>query len=584
MSFTFSHRAAMVNSAISSDPLSSPSPSPEPPSGPSKPPEIRREIPMSSEAPHGRGGDNDSELSELTEDEQDRRSQSKKRASVHQPSVSSVKPSSRKRAPAADDDDKEYETEEEQDTRRNDKGGDEDDAMQEDEDGADDDADDSAKSSGKETDRTKDLVKGRRVPNRPPRPRSKKRNSIVPAPMWGWATKNDEEDEVEEGEQPEEEEEEGEVGEDDNEREEPEPEEDTAPPSARMPPPPATNADDFLRQEIEKRQADINNSRETPKVPAKPSVESEDEDEMEEGEIEEGDESDNDEDVGVAAPRTAPLMAASSIMAGSTVVGSTLMDDGGSDEEEEEGEKEDEDKDSDDDEAKDKGKDEDMDIDEDDTPPAKSNKEAPVPTSTKPISKKKEIVDETPVKDGRRSRIIKPASAQEQSREPSPDAASAAEDDALEQDQEDETEIQPAHRAEALDTLAIIELKFALLRENVYVEKMDNLAWEEALVNDGTHPEMLHMQSELTKRRDTRMRLADARQEVETQAVQRKRAHDEMAIWSWWQFERDQLQTDMISETNRKRRRLERDRRTLERPPPSASIIDIHISRVFTLP
>lgn len=84
-----------------------------------------------------------------------------------------------------------------------------------------------------------------------------------------------------------------------------------------------------------------------------------------------------------------------------------------------------------------------------------------------------------------RSRIIKPASAQEQSREPSPDAASAAEDDALEQDQEDETEIQPAHRAEALDTLAIIELKFALLRENVYVEKMDNLAWEEALVNDG---------------------------------------------------------------------------------------------------
>ena len=113
---------------------------------------------------------------------------------------------------------------------------------------------------------------------------------------------------------------------------------------------------------------------------------------------------------------------------------------------------------------------------------------------------------------------------------------------------------------------------------------------------------MLHMQSELTKRRDTRMRLADARQEVETQAVQRKRAHDEMAIWSWWQvraqclceasplilfllqFERDQLQTDMISETNRKRRRLERDRRTLERPPPSASIIRIHITRVLTFP
>ena len=58
--------------------------------------------------------------------------------------------------------------------------------------------------------------------------------------------------------------------------------------------------------------------------------------------------------------------------------------------------------------------------------------------------------------------------------EPSPD-----------DDLEIESDLQPAHRAEALDVLATIELKFALLRERVYVEKMENLAWEEALVNDG---------------------------------------------------------------------------------------------------
>lgn len=50
-----------------------------------------------------------------------------------------------------------------------------------------------------------------------------------------------------------------------------------------------------------------------------------------------------------------------------------------------------------------------------------------------------------------------------------------------------ELELQPAHRAEALDVLATIELKFALLRESVYVDKMENLAWEEALVTEGMY-------------------------------------------------------------------------------------------------
>lgn len=49
-----------------------------------------------------------------------------------------------------------------------------------------------------------------------------------------------------------------------------------------------------------------------------------------------------------------------------------------------------------------------------------------------------------------------------------------------------ESDLQPAHRAEALDVLATIELKFALLREKVYVEKMEGLAWEEELINQGT--------------------------------------------------------------------------------------------------
>jgi hypothetical protein len=63
-----------------------------------------------------------------------------------------------------------------------------------------------------------------------------------------------------------------------------------------------------------------------------------------------------------------------------------------------------------------------------------------------------------------------------------PDAAA----DEEEADTELEADMQPAHRAEALDVLATIELKFALLREKLYVEKMEALAWEEALVASGT--------------------------------------------------------------------------------------------------
>jgi len=61
---------------------------------------------------------------------------------------------------------------------------------------------------------------------------------------------------------------------------------------------------------------------------------------------------------------------------------------------------------------------------------------------------------------------------EEENEEASPDA-----------DLEDqEIELQPAHRAEALDVLASIEFKFDMLRERVYVEEMEILAWEESMI------------------------------------------------------------------------------------------------------
>lgn len=66
------------------------------------------------------------------------------------------------------------------------------------------------------------------------------------------------------------------------------------------------------------------------------------------------------------------------------------------------------------------------------------------------------------------------------------EAASVAPDELdLELEVEMDADMQPAHRAEALDVLASIELKFALLRERVYVEKMEGIAWEETLIAEG---------------------------------------------------------------------------------------------------
>jgi hypothetical protein len=135
-----------------------------------------------------------------------------------------------------------------------------------------------------------------------------------------------------------------------------------------------------------------------------------------------------------------------------------------------------------------------------------------------------------------------------------------------------EGDMQPAHRAEALDVLARIELRFALLRERVYVEKMESLAWEESMVQNGVHPEMIHLQKELSKRRDKRLELASRKRSYEVANATTRRKADEAGLWSWWKAAKTTLQTDMISETSRKRRKLERERRASERPPPSTYI------------
>jgi hypothetical protein len=45
---------------------------------------------------------------------------------------------------------------------------------------------------------------------------------------------------------------------------------------------------------------------------------------------------------------------------------------------------------------------------------------------------------------------------------------------------------------------------------------------------------MMYMQTELLKRRDTRLDLADKRRDCELRAATKRRKLDESAVWGWW--------------------------------------------------
>ncbi|KAF9563837.1 hypothetical protein CPC08DRAFT_306116 [Agrocybe pediades] len=92
---------------------------------------------------------------------------------------------------------------------------------------------------------------------------------------------------------------------------------------------------------------------------------------------------------------------------------------------------------------------------------------------------------------------------------------------------------------------------------------------------------MLHLQKELSQRRDKRLELASRKRSYEVANATTRRKADESGVWSWWKAARDDLQTEMIAEASRKRRRLERGRRLMEKTQPVRRIplpphIDIH--------
>lgn len=126
----------------------------------------------------------------------------------------------------------------------------------------------------------------------------------------------------------------------------------------------------------------------------------------------------------------------------------------------------------------------------------------------------------------------------------------------------DETAVK---RQEALDTLTGIEVDFAALRDRLYEERMSEAAQEALLLYEGTHPELVRVTALIEQRRQHAREITHAWQRLVAAELERTRAAHQERIWASWRAELADLRTGMLDATMRKRRQVDRERRSLDR-------------------
>ncbi|TIA70302.1 hypothetical protein E3P91_03158 [Wallemia ichthyophaga] len=158
-------------------------------------------------------------------------------------------------------------------------------------------------------------------------------------------------------------------------------------------------------------------------------------------------------------------------------------------------------------------------------------------------------------------------------------------------------------REDALAHLTKLEIEFAMLRNKLYVERMEDVGRESAMIADGTHPELQHLHTILAQRRDTRLSLASIRLRKLEESHKTTFRAEQTAAWTNWVEGVKQLhygQGDKVESgsygwggglqgNDRKRRRLEREKEALEVPkilqrPPIAHLAIKATQQLASLP
>lgn len=148
-------------------------------------------------------------------------------------------------------------------------------------------------------------------------------------------------------------------------------------------------------------------------------------------------------------------------------------------------------------------------------------------------------------------------------------AAGTPAPDAAEHDDDASTDEAAIRRQEAMEALTKIEIGFAMLRDRLYVERLQEISKEGEMILDGTHPELLHLNKAIEMRRQRRTELVEMWFEQQEQQYERVAKAEEFAAWSIWRSSCASLRRDMMDEYSRKRRRLDREKRTLDAPRPA---------------
>lgn len=165
-------------------------------------------------------------------------------------------------------------------------------------------------------------------------------------------------------------------------------------------------------------------------------------------------------------------------------------------------------------------------------------------------------------------------------------------------------------RQEAMEALTKIEIGFAVLRDKLYVERMEEVSKESEMIYKGesrrcvlarlleltrrlwtgTHPDLIHLTNLIELRRERRLKLVELWFEEQQKQYARVASSEEAAAWSHWrvslrldlslrpfsdpclffsQHDAAELRRQQMNDFSRKRRKLDREKRSLDAPRPA---------------
>jgi hypothetical protein len=80
----------------------------------------------------------------------------------------------------------------------------------------------------------------------------------------------------------------------------------------------------------------------------------------------------------------------------------------------------------------------------------------------------------------------------------------------------------------------MLEIKFAALRDRLYIERMEEAAAEEEMIHDGTHPALTYLYKTLAGRREKLHEVASRRHQQTLEELVKAREAEKDAEWTWW--------------------------------------------------